>query len=327
TGAEFRAITSGNGTFSIPALAFGTYTVIISAQGFKQAIVNEVKLDTGVPATVRVTLEVGAANESIVVQGGGEVLQTQSANVATTLNVNQISNLPLVSRNPVNFIVLMAGVNTPGQNRNSTINGLPTSAIDITLDGVNIQDNFNKSTDGFFTRVPPSLDSVEEVTISTATPEAQGGAQGGVQIKFVTRQGTNEFHGSLYEYHRNPWLNSAYWFNNRNLTPIDKATGLPCDNIKEAYDPDKCHALRDRVLFNQYGGRIGGPIRIPKLFNGKDKAFFFVNYEEFRQPSQVSRDRTILNPITQTGVFQYVVGGQTRTVDLLKLAAANGQTA
>jgi hypothetical protein len=327
TGLEFRAATAGNGTFSVPALDAGVYSVAISAQGFKQVIVNEVKLDTGVPATVRVTLEVGAANESVVVQGGAEVLQTQSANVATTLNVNQISNLPLVSRNPVNFIVLMAGVNTPGQNRNSTINGLPTSAIDITLDGVNIQDNFNKSTDGFFTRVPPSLDSVEEVTISTATPDAQAGAQGGVQIRFVTRQGTNDFHGSLYEYHRNPWLNSAYWFNNRNLTPFDKKTGLPCDNVKEAYDPDKCHALRDRVLFNQYGGRIGGPIRIPKLFNGKDKAFFFVNYEEFRQPSQVSRDRTILNPLTQSGVFQYVVGGQTRTVDLLKLAAANGQTA
>src|SRR5262249_56728672 len=136
------------------------------------------------------------------VQAGGEILQSQSANVATTLSVNQISSLPLVSRNPLNFLTLMPGVNTPRGNRDSTVNGLPTSAIDITLDGINIQDNFNKSTDGFFTRVPPSIDSVEEVTVSTATPEAQGGAMGAVQIKFVTRQGTNSFHGSVYEYHR-----------------------------------------------------------------------------------------------------------------------------
>ncbi|HEY2934836.1 MAG TPA: hypothetical protein VGK99_24130 [Acidobacteriota bacterium] len=81
------------------------------------------------------------------------------------------------------------------------------------------------------------------------------------------------------------------------------------------------------MKFNQYGFRLGGPIVIPKLFNGRDKAFFFVNYEEFRQPSQVSRQRTILNPLTQTGVFQYnVTGSQVRQVDLLALAAANGQT-
>jgi len=322
TGAEFRAATADNGTFSIPALDAGTYTVIISAAGFKQAVVNDVKLDAGVPATVRVGLEVGAANETVTVQGGGEVVQTQTANITTTLNVNQISNLPLVSRNPVNFIVLLSGVSTPTNNRASTINGLPTSAIDITLDGINIQDNFQKSTDGFFTRVPPSLDSVEEVTVSTATPEAQGGALGAVQIKFVTRGGTNEFHGSLYEYHRNPWLNSAYWFTNRDTRGFDVATGQFCQHFSaptsgEPYDPEKCKAQRARVLFNQYGGRIGGPIRIPKLFDGRNKAFFFVNYEEFRQPSQVNRQRTILSPQAQQGIFRYGTNG---SVDLLQLA-------
>ncbi|HEY2934837.1 MAG TPA: carboxypeptidase-like regulatory domain-containing protein [Acidobacteriota bacterium] len=179
-GAEFKALTADNGTFSIPALDPGTYTVTVSLSGFKQAVVKDVKLDTGVPATVRVTLEVGEINQSVIVQGGGEMLQTQSANVATTLAINQIANLPLVSRNPLNFVVLMPGVNTPRGNRDSTINGLPQSAIDITLDGINIQDNYNKTTDGFFVRVPPSIDSVQEVTVSTATPEAQGGAMGAV---------------------------------------------------------------------------------------------------------------------------------------------------
>jgi Carboxypeptidase regulatory-like domain len=321
TGAEFRAITAGNGTFAIPALDTGIYTVTVSATGFKQAIIKDVKLDAGVPGTVRVSLDVGSTSESIVVQGGGEIVQTQSANIATTLNVNQISNLPLVSRNPINFITLMPGVSSPGINRDSTINGLPQSTIDITLDGINIQDNFNKTGDGFFARVPPSIDSVQEVTVSTATPDAMGGAMGATQIKFVTRQGSNEFHGTAYWYHRNPALNSAYWFTNRDTMPVHDDTGLPCDGTLAIYDREKCHAPRARVLFNQFGANFGGPITIPKLFNGRDKAFFFVNYEEFRQPSQVNRTRTILNPDAQMGTFRWQ-GGPPEGVNLLELAAS-----
>ena len=311
TGTEFKAVTTGQGTYTVPSLGAGTYNVTVSATGFKSVTVEGVRMDAGVPATANVTLELGAASETVVVQGGGEIVQSQTANITTTLSTNQIAHLPLVSRNPINFVTLLPGVNTATNARASTINGLPTSAIDITLDGINIQDNFNKTTDGFFTRVPPSLDSVEEVTVSTSNPEAQGAAQGAVSIKFVTRGGTNDFHGSLYEYHRNPALNSNYWFNNRD----------------RAADPNTGKAPRDRVLFNQYGGRVGGPIYIPKLFNGRNRAFFFVNYEEFRQPSQVSRQRTILNPLTQTGVFQYNSGGTVRQVNLLTLAAANNQTA
>ncbi len=310
TGIEYRATSSGSGLFTVPSLSAGTYTLKVNAQGFKQAEVRDININAGVPATVNLSLEIGAASESVVVQGGAEILQTQSANIATTLNINQIASLPLISRNPINFVALLPGVTTPTDTRNSIINGLPEAAIDITLDGINIQDNFNKTGDGLFARVAPSLDSVQEVTVSTATPEASGGAQGGVQVKFVTRQGTNEFHGGLYEYHRNPALNSNYWFNNRDLAP----------------DPRTGKAPRPRVLFNQYGGRLGGPIWIPKLFDGRNKAFFFVNYEEFKQPTQVNRQRTILNPTTQQGIFQYNTSAGIRQVNLLSLAAANNQT-
>src|SRR5262245_28099813 len=302
TSVGFRTITVENGTFAIPVLDSGIYTVTVSLPGFKQAVLNNVKLDAGVPSTVRVTLEVGGVTETVTVEAGAEILQSQTANIATTISAAQISSLPLVSRNPLDFLVLMPGVNAPGITRNATINGLPQSTIDITLDGINIQDNYNKTTDGFFTRVPTSLDSVQEVTISTATAEAQGGAMGSAQIKFVTRQGTNDFHGSVYEYHRNPWLNSNYWFNNRDLPP----------------DPETGKAPRARVLFNQYGFRLGGPVI-------RNRAFFFINYEEFRQPSQVNRTRTILNPQAQAGVFRYSNGAQ--SVNLMDLAARNGQTA
>lgn len=329
TGAEFKATSSGSGAYIAPSLGSGTYTVTVSATGFKQVVVQAVKLDAGVPSTVNVTLEVGAPSESVVVQGGGEVVQAQTANISTTLQVKQIASLPLQSRDTMYFLVLLPGANTPAGPRNTTINGLPVSTLNVTIDGLNTQDNTLKSTDGFFSYISPRLDAVEEVTVSTATPGAESAGQGAVQIKFVTRGGNNEFHGSAYHYLRNPWFNSNYWFTNRDGAPIHKDTGQVCTTAD--YDPEKCKAARDRVKLNQPGFRVGGPIIVPKLFNGRNKAFFFINYEEFRQPGQVTRQRTILNPLTQTGVFQYnvTVGGQTqvRSVNLLELAARNGQTA
>src|SRR5215510_1871590 len=144
TGAEFGATSSGSGVYTVPSLGSGVYIVTVSATGFKQAVVRNVKLDVGVPATVNVTLEVGATSDSVVVQGGGEIVQTQSANISTTLVVNQITSLPLVSRNAIDFIVMLPGVNTPTTARNSTVNGLPQSALNITIDGINVQDNYNK---------------------------------------------------------------------------------------------------------------------------------------------------------------------------------------
>lgn len=335
-GTEFRTVSTSTGNFNLPSLPTGAYSLVVVASGFKQAEVRDIQLNAGTPATVNVTLEIGGANEQVVIQGGAEVLQSQSANISTTISVNQIINLPLVSRNPVNFVSLMAGVNTPRDVRNSTINGLPESAIDITLDGINVQDNFNKTGDGLFVRVAPTLDSIEEVTVSTATPEAVGGAMGAVQVKFVTRSGGNDYHGSLYEYHRNTALNTAYWFTNRDTTPYNIKAAKPCGdpnsstfnaNTTVPYDPNNCHAPRAANLFHQFGGRLGGPIWIPGLFNGRNKAFFFVNYEEFRQPTQVVRQRTILHPLAQSGVFRYGTGANLRSINLLDLARTNSQTA
>lgn len=308
TGAEFKVTSSGSGAYSVPSLGSGVYTVTVEATGFKKAVVQDVKLDVGVPSTVNVTMEVGAASESVIVQGGAEVLQTQSANVSTTITGRQITETPLTSRDALDLVLLLPGTNTPGRPRTSTINGLPKGSLNITMDGVNVQDNILKSSDGFFTYVRPRLDAVDEVTVSTATPGAESAGEGAVQIKFVTRGGTNEYTGSLYEYHRNPWLNANYWFNNRDSAP----------------KPGFNTAPRDTIILNQFGGRLGGPIRIPKIFDGRDKAFFFVNYEEYRIPEQTTRQRTILSEAARSGVFRY--GTNTTGVNLYTLAAANGQT-
>jgi len=311
TNQEFTSVTVDNGTFNVPALQSGTYTVTIAAQGFKQTVVSDVKVDVGKPSSINVALEVGETQETVtIVSAGAELLNTQNATVGQTIVGRQIVEQPQASRDALDLVTLLPGVQTTGRPRTSTVNGLPKGALNITIDGTDVQDNLISSNDGFFTFVRPRIDAVDEVTVSTATPGAESSGDGAVQIKFVTRGGTNDFRGSLYWYHRNPALNANYFFNNQNLPP----------------DPKTGKAPINRNLLNQYGGRIGGPITMPKLFNGRDRAFFFVNYEEFRLPEQQLRPRTILSPSAQTGMFQYAAGGGIRSVNLLQLAGANGFT-
>jgi hypothetical protein len=303
TGVVTNAVTNSGGLFSLPSLPIGTYTVTITLQGFKTVVIQNVVLTAALPASVKATMEVGGVSEQVTVSSTSEVVQTQTATVAQTINTNQITKLPLTSRSAMDFVNFLPGVTTANGNRQAVINGLPRGTINITLDGVNVQDNTLRTTDGFFAIVSPRLDAIEEVTVSTAAQGAGDAGQGAVQVKFVTRGGTNDFTGSGYYYIRRDGLNANTWFNNRN--------GVAKAALKQ----------------NQYGFRAGGPIVLPG-FDGHNKAFFFVNYEELHQPSDVTRNnRTILNPGGQAGNYRYTSGGETRTVNVLQLAAANGQLA
>ncbi len=310
TGVTYNAVSSGKGTFTIPAMAVGTYTVTVSLMGFKTFQVPDVTLSTNGPTSLKATLEVGALSETVVVKGGAEIVQTQSTVIATTLNATQITKLPLVSRDAMNFLTMLPGVDTSGTSRSSTISGLPTGAINITIDGVNTQDNNNRTTDGFFSLISPRLDAVEEVTVQTAAQGADSAGQGAVQIKFTTRSGTNRYSGSGYYYLRDPRFNSNYWFNNRDKAP----------------DPKTGKAPKDQVKLYQPGFRFGGPIAIPGLYDGHDKAFFFINYEQFRQPNPVTRQRLVMSDTARDGTFRYGTGG-VNSVNVLAVAAANNQVA
>lgn len=297
TGAVLTAVSGSTGAFTIASVATGTYTVTVTLQGFKTAVLNGVVVTGGGPASVKAVLEVGGVTEQVVVEGASTVVQTQATSVTQTINTKQIESLPLTSRNVIDFLAFMPGVNVATTTRNANVNGLPGSAVNITLDGVNIQDNTNKSTDGFFTIVQPRLDAIEEVSITGAAAGATDG-QGAITVKFITRSGTNSYTGSLYNYFRSDKLNENSWFNKR-------------DGVAKA-----------KLKQNQTGGRFGGPIWIPGLYKGNNKAFFFTNIERFNQPSDVTRRRTILNPAAQAGIFRYTVGGATREVNLLTLAAS-----
>ena len=301
TGFTQAAVSNAEGAFSFPALNIGTYELTVKLQGFKTVVIPDVVLTAGVTASVKAVLEVGGLEEEVIVSARSEIVQTQSTTIASTITTNQIIKLPMTSRSAMDFVNFLPGVSTPGGNRDATINGLPRGTINITLDGVNIQDNTLRTTDGFFAIVSPRLDAIEEVTVTTAAQGADVG-QGAVQIKFVTRSGTNQFTGSGYEYFRSDKLNANTWFNNR-------------DDVE-----------KPKLKQNQFGFRNGGPIVIPGLFDGRNKAFYFVNYEEFHQPSSTTRNREMLNPAAQLGAFAYTTSsGATQSVNVLALAAANGQ--
>jgi hypothetical protein len=301
SGSQFETVTNSDGLFSVPALAAGTYSVTVSLTGFKTAVISDLRVSIGTPISVKATLEVGSLEETIVVSSSSDIVNTQTATISSTLNVDQINKMPMPTRNALNAVTFLPGVNTATINRNSNFNGLPDSFVAITLDGVNNNDNFNKSTEGLFAMVTPRQDAIEAVTVTTAAGGADVGGHGAVSINFATRSGTNRFSGSAYEYYRAPGLNTNYFFN--------ELTDLPKNDVK----------------LNQYGFRQGGPIVIPGLYNGRGKAFFFFNYEELRLPNNVTRTRTVLNPDAQRGIFRWEgANGQVFERNLLTMAGDAG---
>ncbi len=302
TSVTAEAVSNASGQFSFPGLDAGTYTVTVSLTGFKTFVANDVRLLAARPGSVTARLEIGALTETVEVKASTELVQTQSPAVTTTLSTEQLSELPLISRNALYSVSMLPGVSTTGGPRNSLINGLPNNTVNITVDGVGTG-NMLQSGDGFFSMVTPRMDAVEEITVTGAVPGV-GAGSGSTQISFVTRSGSNQYEGSLYHYWRDSRFNSNNFF--------DAEAGLPKNDIKQ----------------HQYGGRIGGPLVLPG-FDGRGKAFFFLNMEHFYQPSSVSRTRNVLRDSARAGIFSYerVVGGvpTVQTVNLLALAAANGQ--
>jgi hypothetical protein len=305
TAVEMRAVTNTSGAFSIPSIPFGTYTVTATLSGFKTNITKDVVIIAGSPADIRITMEVGTIEQSVEVVARSELVQTTSTAVSSTISAVQIQNLPMTSRNALfGFVVMLPGVDTPdGVARNSTLFGLPEQSINITIDGVNTQNNFQRSSDGFYSMVFPQLDAIEQVTVTGAAAGAESAQGGSTAIKFVTRSGTNQYRGAGYYYFRHPAFNTNYYFN--------EVSGLG----------------KNRIILNQFGGSVGGPIKLPGL-DGTGKAFFFVNYEEFYQPTSATRTRQVLNTRTADGFFRYTTGGGSvlNEVNVMALAAANGHS-
>jgi hypothetical protein len=294
TSQTLDAISNEAGFWVLPSMESGTYVVTVSLPGFKTITIDNVKVDAGVPATVNAKLEVGAVSEEISVETGAEVLQTETATVTSTLIGQQLRELPFTSRNLTELIVTQPGAATPGVPRSTSVYGLPQSALNVTLDGINIQDNSNKSSDGFFNNVFPRAEAIEEMTITSTAAGADSNAEGAMSVKMVTRSGSNVWHGGLFKQHRNQLFNANSYFNNLNSQP------------------------RDHLVFNQFGGLVGGPIIHNRLF-------FFTHFEAFELPQAYTEPTgTVLTPEAISGLFRYSSGGTLHSVNLYNIAAAAG---
>ncbi len=303
TGTSLSAVTNDKGLFSVPSITAGSYRVTLSLQGFKTVVLENVAVVAASPANVDVTMTVGEVHDTVEVSASSELVQTEATTVTTTVDTTAIQQLPMVTRNVMQSIpALLVGVDQSGGDRSATVNGLPQNSVKLTIDGINTANVQGEGAgSGFYSFVYPSADSIEAVTVSSATQGADSSGDGSASVQFVTKGGTDHFHGSFFEYFRNNYLNSNYFFNELNGLPKNVAT------------------------VHNFGATIGGPILIPHLLH-RGRAFFFVDLEDYLHPTSVTQNRTILSPAAQSGVFSYTTNAGVQQVNLLSLAAKNGQT-
>jgi len=265
--------TSSRGAFQFTYLNVGVFKVEISKAGFKTSVVNGIKLDTATEYSVPpVTLEIGAVSDTITIEADADLVRTAGAELTDTVEGKQIEQLPILDRNPMGLLSLQAGVS---QNRRAgtVINGQRQSFSNITLDGINIQDNYIRSASLDYTPNYLVMSQVREFTTTTQNAGPQDGI-GSSQVSVVTPSGTNNWHGEGFWYYRADKFAANDWFNDAN------GVGKP------------------NLLQNQGGGDVGGPIV-------KDKLFVYGAYELFRRRQQVPIDTTVLTSAARTGVFQW----------------------
>jgi len=296
TGEEIKATTNAQGAFSFPSVAPGKYSASVEAGGFKKTELTEINIEVAQPATIDINLEVGAVTEQVTVTGTAqEVINTSSPTLSKTITSKQVQDLPLLSRNPLDLARLQAGLAVNGTNvRDASVQGLRGNATNVTQDGINAMDNFVKGS-SFFAISSPSLNATSEFSITVGTVGSDAG-RGVAQVSLVTPSGSNGFHGGVFYQHRNDALNANTFFNNATKTP-------------KAF-------LRQHF----FGVQSSGPVWIPKLYDGRNKSFWFFSYEGFREPFAVTRNRTVLTNEARTGNFRYIgANGALTSINLLSL--------
>jgi hypothetical protein len=176
----------------VPQLDFGTYTVTITATGFKTFSTTDLKIDAGREYTLNPTLEVGGVEEVVTVQAGADIVNSADAALSNTVSPRQVIDLPINGRNPLALVSLQPGANATS----NSINGQRSSNINVTRDGINVQDNFIRS--GNFVSDQPTVDDTGEFTVTTQNASAEQGGGGSSQIQLVTPRGGSEFHGAAF---------------------------------------------------------------------------------------------------------------------------------
>ena len=292
TNISFTTTTTSAGVYVFDGIQLGVYTVTVEREGFKKFVSKGNALSLGQPLTVNANLTIGQAQEVLEVTASYERVQTStSGNFGATVDNRTLVELPLGldassgGRNPLTFVRLQPGVSVGANTGGGThVNGARDRAVNYTLDGIDINESSAGGAD--FSPLRTNPDGLQEFRVITSNATAEYGRSSGAQVALVTKSGTNQIHGNLFYFHRNAALSANEWQNN--LNGIAKP------------------ALRQ----HQFGGDVGGPVKIPGVYNGKDRTFFFFNYQGQRQIFPVPLTRTVYTPAAKQGVFRYVVGGR-----------------
>jgi Carboxypeptidase regulatory-like domain len=281
---ERTMATGAQGEYRFFALPPGTYTLTVTAKGFSRYQQTNLQLLVNTPATANVQLKVGAATESVTVTSEAPVLNLVDASIGNPFNETQVKQIPLEGRNVPDLLSLQPGVTYIGNGahlddpkvkdqdtRNGAVNGARSDQSNLTLDGVDVNDQSNGY--AFTSVLPVTLDSVQEFRVTTSNYNADQGEGSGAQVSLVTKSGSNNFHGSLYEYNRNTATSASDYFLQQPL----------------------------KLIRNIFGVSVGGPIQ-------KNRFFFFVNYEGTRRREQDSTVRAIPTPSLCAGNINYLDG-------------------
>ncbi len=264
TGVERRTQTTDTGNYTLGQAPAGVYSVNVAKEGFRKFSQSGIRVQVAQTVRVDVTLQVGSTTESITVTADAPLLKTENAEQSTVISGERINRLPLnfgtgagAIRNPLTFLQLAPGTSV-GTWNDIRVNGTVGNTFRIIFEG---QDTTSALNARVSDESQPSVDAVEEFTLQSSNFNAEFGQVGGGLLNFTARSGANAYHGTAYEYMVNEALNA----------------GIPFTN-----DGQGGH-LRSRNRQHDFGGNAGGPVWIPKLYNGKDKTFFFFNYEMFRR--------------------------------------------
>ncbi len=297
TGVQRETVSNDGGSYTFPAVMPGTYNLTAKKAGFNAVEVKDITLSVNTPATVNVKFEkVGGVSETVTVSASAVQVNTTDASLGNAITSSAILQLPSFQRDVVNLLLLQPGVTTGGQ-----VNGGKADQANVTLDGVDVNDQVNRNLQSVL-RV--TLDSVQEFRTTTTNANADQGRGSGAEVALVTKNGTNEYHGSMYEYNRNTLFAADTFFNNRSLKPIYNGGTFGngyheyCTAQQLATEWDKCKAANAALLINVFGGSIGGPII-------KNKLFLFANYEGNRNASASTQNRTVPTDNLRNGIVTY----------------------
>jgi hypothetical protein len=268
------------GSYSAPLIPVGVYNIFFEAPGFRRFQVTGLPLNVGDRSRVDATLSPGAVQESITVTSDSVAhLETDSSSISTEVDPNAVAGLPIANRDVLNLLALTPGVSSGGDatgvnTQQLSFNGSRTLNTEVAVGGVSVVSGAIGNLNHY-----PSPDAVQQFKVMTSAYSAEYGRTSGASVNMVVANGANRFHGGAYEYFRNEDLNANNFFNN--------VRGI--------------HRPPDRR--NQYGAKLSGPVRIPRLYNGHDRTFFFFNYDGLRVTNPLNPVLTLPDTKFRTGDF------------------------